>query len=248
MSINNKRLTTNEFILKANLIHNNKYDYSKVFYINNHTKVCIICPDHQEFWQMPSNHLHQKQGCPKCCNTFKYDYIEFINRANIIHNNKYDYSLINENNFINHKTKVPIICPDHGIFYQNPNNHLHGQGCPNCIFSKGELLITEYLQNNKINFIPQYQFERCRNKRILSFDFYLPETNTCIEFDGKQHYKPFGFGENSQEKFQRTQINDSIKTQYCIDNNIKLIRIPYWKSKSYLIMEQFLNSFITPTI
>jgi hypothetical protein len=60
-----KRYTTKDFILKAMTLYDGKYYYSKVEYINNHTKVCIICPEHGEFWQTPNSHLNG-QGCPKC--------------------------------------------------------------------------------------------------------------------------------------------------------------------------------------
>ena len=60
-----KRLTTQEFIEQSKKIHNDKYDYSRVKYINNHTKVCIICPEHGEFWQYPQDHK-KGVGCPYC--------------------------------------------------------------------------------------------------------------------------------------------------------------------------------------
>ena len=123
-----KKLTRNEFINKANLIHNNKYDYSKVEYVNNSTKVCIICPEHGEFWQTPRNHLIG-QGCPLCNVTFKLTNQEFIEKANLIHNNKYDYSKVK---YVNNNTKVCIICPKHGEFWQTPHHHLNGHGCSKC--------------------------------------------------------------------------------------------------------------------
>ena len=123
-----KKLTLKDFIDKANLIHNNKYDYSKVNYINNSTKVCIICPEHGEFWQTPRNHLIG-QGCPLCNGTFKLTNQEFIEKANLIHNNKYDYSKVK---YVNNNTKVCIICPKHGEFWQTPHHHLNGHGCSKC--------------------------------------------------------------------------------------------------------------------
>lgn len=123
-----KKLTRNDFINKANLIHNNKYDYSKVEYVNNSTKVCIICPEHGEFWQTPRNHLIG-QGCPLCNGTFKLTNQEFIEKANKIHNNKYDYSKVK---YVNNNTKVCIICPKHGEFWQTPHHHLNGHGCSKC--------------------------------------------------------------------------------------------------------------------
>ena len=123
-----KKLTLKDFINKANLIHNNKYDYSKVKYVNNSTKVCIICPEHGEFWQTPRSHLIG-QGCPLCNGTFKLTNQEFIEKANKIHNNKYDYSKVE---YVNNCTKVCIICPKHGEFWQTPHHHLNGHGCSKC--------------------------------------------------------------------------------------------------------------------
>ena len=124
-----KRKTTEEFIEKANIIHNNKYDYSKVEYKSNSTKVCIICPEHGEFWQTPYNHL-RGCGCPKCVGKNKKTTEEFIRRAKEVHGDKYDYSKVE---YINAKTKVCIICPEHGEFWQIANRHLSGCGCPKCV-------------------------------------------------------------------------------------------------------------------
>ena len=123
-----KKLTTEEFIKKANEIHNERYDYSKINYKTSETKVCIICPEHGEFWQTPHAHL-TGQGCPKCYGNIKLSTEEFIKKANEIHNNKYDYSKVN---YLNSETKVCIICPEHGKFWQTPHSHLTGQGCPKC--------------------------------------------------------------------------------------------------------------------
>ena len=124
-------LNTEDFIEQAKNTHGDKYDYSKVTYINTCTKICIICPEHGEFWQTPSNHINQKQGCPKCSHrSYKYTLEEFIEKARKIHGNKYDYSKVN---YINNRTKVCIICPEHGEFCQSPSKHLYGKGCPKCV-------------------------------------------------------------------------------------------------------------------
>lgn len=126
----NEKLTKEQFILKARNMHGWKYDYSKVEYSNNKTKVCIICPEHGEFWQTPHSHLHGK-GCPNCCKrNKKYTTNEFIAKAKEIHGNKYDYSKIE---YIDAKTKVCIICPEHGEFWQTPASHLDGKGCEKCV-------------------------------------------------------------------------------------------------------------------
>ena len=124
-----KKLTTNEFIEKAHKVHGDKYDYSKVEYINTMTKVCIICPTHGDFWQTPNNHLKGK-GCAKCSHqSYKYTLNDFIKTSNKIHNNKYDYSKVE---YVNNSTKVCIICPIHGEFFQAPTSHLKGYGCKKC--------------------------------------------------------------------------------------------------------------------
>jgi protein-arginine kinase activator protein McsA len=129
-------MTTN-IIEKFKAIHGNKYDYSKVEYRNTHEKVCIICPEHGEFWQTPHNHL-KGRGCQKCAkiNSAKKRRLQvsdFINKARKIHNDKYDYSKVE---YVNSQTPVCIICPEHGEFWQTPSNHLKGKGCPKCSYIK----------------------------------------------------------------------------------------------------------------
>ena len=133
-SCKSKTSTTEIFIEKARKIHGDKYDYSKVNYINNHTKVCIVCPEHGEFWQSPHGHLRGR-GCPKCgankgCKSRTCTTEIFIEKARKIHGDKYDYSKVN---YINNCTKVCIICPEHGEFWQTPGSHTNiGNGCPLC--------------------------------------------------------------------------------------------------------------------
>ena len=123
-----KRLTTEEFINRAREVHGDKYDYSKTEYVNNHTKVCIICPEHGEFWQVPSSHL-RGIGCGRCGGTGCLTTEEFIKRAKEVHGNKYDYS---ECIYSTAHGMVTIICPIHGKFRQIAHNHLHGATCPKC--------------------------------------------------------------------------------------------------------------------
>lgn len=132
-----KRKNTEQFISEARLVHGDKYDYSKVEYVNNTTKVCIICPIHGEFWQIPKQHL-KGCGCYKCANinngkSYILPQNEVITRFHNIHNDKYDYSKVKYSNY--HK-KVCIVCPTHGEFWQTPSNHINGQGCPLCGINK----------------------------------------------------------------------------------------------------------------
>lgn len=122
------------FIKKANKRHNFKYNYEKVEYINSQTKVCIICPEHGEFWQEPAAHVRGNE-CPKCANfnrgsKKRWDSDKFIEESIKVHGNKYDYSKVQ---YKNATDKVTIICPVHGEFTQMPSAHLNGQGCPKCV-------------------------------------------------------------------------------------------------------------------
>jgi hypothetical protein len=121
------QLTKNDFIERAKKIHNNKFDYSKVEYVNSKTKVCIVCPIHGEFWQTPGSHLNGR-GCNLCSKPV-YDTKSFIEEARKKHGDRYDYSKVE---YVDAKTKVCIICPIHGEFWQTPNNHLRNRGCYKC--------------------------------------------------------------------------------------------------------------------
>lgn len=150
-----KKLTQNEFINKAKEIHNYKYDYSLVEYINTRTKILIICNVcNTIFEQGPSRHL-LGQGCKVCIiNNRRLTTDIFIKRSKEIHNNNYDYSLTQ---YIDIKTKVNIKCNEcNVIFEQFPNNHLDGCGCKNCSIKKItdtlELFITKAKILHKDNF------------------------------------------------------------------------------------------------
>lgn len=143
-------MTNQEFIEKSSNIHNMRFDYSKVEYINAKTKVIIICKKHGEFEQNPNNHLNGK-GCFECaCDYKRSNKIDFINKSIKIHNDKYDYSFIE---YIKVTSKVKIICKIHGEFLQTPNYHLSGKGCPRCckaikIMDTEEFLIRANLRHN----------------------------------------------------------------------------------------------------
>ena len=137
ISANSRRFTTKKFIEMALEVHGDIYDYKNSSYINNDTKVEIICPIHGSFWQSPYNHINRRHGCPVCgkekiINNNKKNTKttkNFIKEARIVHGNIYDYSKVN---YINAKTKVEIICPIHGSFVQTPGSHLNKNGCPVC--------------------------------------------------------------------------------------------------------------------
>lgn len=215
--------TQEEFITKVAKLHHGKYNYSKVNYVDMDTYITIICPFHGEFKQSPRNHM--KHGCYKCSSVYPLTTEDFINRANLVHNYKYIYSLVEYKNM---NEPVIIICPIHGEFSQVAINHLQGNGCPICSSSKGELEIKKYLDKYKINYIQQYCFNDCKYIRLLPFDFYLPDYNICIEYDGEQHFKAIDYF-GGEENFVKVRNHDGIKTNFCKQNDIRLIRIPYYE-------------------
>ena len=208
-------------------VHNNKYTYDESTYVNASTKMRIICPIHGEFWQTPNKHM--KCGCLLCVPELikKMKTIPWKTQLSAfreIHGNKYDYD---ESTYINTITKMKIICSVHGEFWQVPYAHKTGSGCPNCIKSKGEIKIRTILNSINKKFYFQYRFEDCKLIKPLPFDFYLPKLNTCIEFNGIQHYEYSHYFHRTYDKFEEQQLRDKIKTEYCKNNNIRLIKISY---------------------
>jgi hypothetical protein len=222
-----KKLTTEIFIQKSILIHGDKYDYSLVDYIDSHTKIKIICPLHGIFEHKPNWHLNGV-SCRGCSDELKFnkrrmDNKVFIERSRLIHGDKYGYT---KTEYHNARTKVNITCKKHGDFKQKPQHHMNGSGCPICKSSKGEIEIQKFLTTNDIKFIKEHKFDGCFDVKKLPFDFYLPELNICIEYDGIQHFNPNHFfgGFSYHTKLKR---HDEIKTLYCINNKINIIRIRY---------------------
>jgi hypothetical protein len=232
------------WIEKANLVHNNRYNYSLVDYVNTQTKVKIICPTHGEFEQRPHDHVIKKCGCRECWKINKslertFSIEQFLINAKQSHGDKYDYSKVE---YSSQLEPVCIICPDHGEFWQRPVHHAwFACGCKKCSSSKGENRIRAFLDNNNIDYILQEQ-KVCscinpKTNKVLPFDFYLPNYKMCIEYDGDQHYKPFSFNSNRLketmiENLEYQKYKDQIKTEYCKDNDIRLLRIPYWKQRN----------------
>lgn len=224
-------LNKKEFIKRSEIYHKNIYDYSNVIYKNRKTKVKIICNKHGEFKQVAELHM-LGHGCPQCAieiNTSlkKNSFKEILYKFKEIHGDKYKY-IYNKELHINNKSKIKIICPTHGIFSQRINTHSNGHGCPKCKRSIGEEVISDYLIENNIIHIDEYKFKDCIYKNPLQFDFYLPEYNLCIEYDGKQHFESVEFF-GGDKKFEELKKRDKIKNEYCKENNIHLLRIPYYE-------------------
>lgn len=216
-------LSTKDFVEKSKQIHGSKYDYSKVKYVNSHTKVCIVCPKHGEFWQKPNTHL-QGKGCKKCqyeSLSKRFTSKEFIPNARRVHGEKYDYSKVR---YVDNKTKVCIICPIHGEFWQTPNHHLRGHGCPKCNKSHLETRVSDYLILKDINFVQGATKDMLCWIGKQHLDFYFPFYNIAIECQGEQHFVGWHKKKESLEYIKRL---DARKKQLCKENGVKLHYINY---------------------
>ena len=222
--------TLNQF----KLIHGDTYDYSLITdYVGNNEKIPIICKIHGQFNQLVRSHLYGR-GCIKCyADDRRFTQADFIRLSNEKHNNQYSYL---KTNYISDKTKVIITCPNHGDWEVRAGSHSRdGHGCPYCKSSKGELRIRKWLETKQIDFKQEYSFPECKNlstNRKFKFDFFLPKLNTVVEFHGEHHYGVVSFGSTKpksylEQRFVNYQYKDVFKRNYCFNNNINFLCIPY---------------------
>lgn len=215
-------------------------------YYNTHTYMSFRCSKHNTFFKVKPSVINLKRGgCPVCLEEARLAkhrikrVPSFIKKAKKIHGEKYDYSEIE---YVNQYVKLKIICPIHGAFFQSPTVHIHTKcGCPGCSDSSGERAIGQYLRSKNIQF--EYQYPVKINGGRYYFDFYLPDYNLIIEYDGKQHYAPIKFF-GGKDAFKKTQKRDMIKNQYCIDNKINIVRVPYTCNDIYDTLNKLLLSNI----
>lgn len=220
------KYTTASWIEKAKLLNGGNYDYSKVKYVGYKEKVCIICPIHGEFWQKPVSHL-EGHGCPKCAGNAKHTNSSFIEASIKVHGLKYDYSKVE---YKNNATNVTIICPKHGEFYQTPNMHLRGRGCPYCQNSHGEQIIHNWLTSNNFEFASQYELDLPTSGRcIVRVDFWVTHKDKiyAIEYNGQQHYQFCSYFHKDENAFIAQQQRDNALEDYCRSNKIELLWIKY---------------------
>ena len=247
----------NEFEKTDYILISNKDDY--IDSATNSLK--YICPHHVEkgIMTISLGHLQSGRGCYFCGrerteNAHKIDCDENIKQCQNICNNK-GFKYI-ETYKSDGRIYIKYICPKHkeiGVQYMRKGNMNRSNivGCPYCLdtkkykFSKGEKKIKEVLDNMGIVNVGQYTFNDCRDINMLPFDFYLPINNKIIEFDGQHHFKPVTFNGITEEQaiinYHNTIRHDKIKNQYCLNNHIDLLRIPYYE---YDKIETKIQSFL----
>ena len=237
-----QRFSAEEVIEKCKKIYGEdrfSYDLNLISkqYQKNTSAITVHCNIHKEDFDIGACVLLQGNACG--CNSCRAEKIkercfipleEQIEKAQKIHNNKYDYSLAHTVDYKNVNTKIPIICPIHGVFEQQMSHHIHrSSGCPICKSSKGEKIITRILSDKGIDFETQKKFPDCKNIQQLPFDFFLPKYNKLIEYDGEQHFKPMRFlgSVRGEKKLKQLQARDKIKTKWAKSSPYTLHRICY---------------------
>lgn len=205
------------------------------------------CLLHNVVWTPIPHDLLSGRGCKQC----GIDKMTEKANARRLTQDEYEFDVYQINpqievvgKYVDCSTKIMHRCKIDGYeWLVTPDSIKQGTGCPKCNQSHGEREISLWLTHHDIDFIPQYRFDDCVDKKQLPFDFYLSQYNLCIEFDGVQHFRPVNFGGISDEEaynnFLVVQRHDDIKNKYCEDNNIKLLRIPYFKN-----IEEELNNFL----
>ena len=225
----NKALTTEEVIADFRKVHGDCYDYSKTDYINRKTKVVIICPEHGEFLQKPINHK-RGQGCRRCVdNDRALTTEEVITDFRKVHGYYYNYSKIH---YVNCRTKAAIICPEHGEFWQRPDSHKRGIGCPECGKDQiAEPLFREVLEEIVSKF-GDFEFPNIRPDWLISpetdkkleLDCYNEELELAFELQGTHHYEPIkAWG--GEARFAKIIRRDSHKLTECRKRGVQLFRI-----------------------
>ena len=198
---------------------------------------CLICG---HTWSPEARSLQYGQGCPVCALKNKA-----VKRRKTQSEFELDLKKVSPNirvsgNYLTCKDKIKCKCVIHNNEWESyPSNLLNGSaGCPMCALerfnnhpSKGERAIAEWLSKNEIQYESECSLDGCVYKRPLRFDFYLPNLNIAIEFDGEQHFHEIQSLKDSKERLLVTQTRDTIKNEYCLSHNIKLVRIPYTEYK-----------------
>ena len=208
-------------------------------YINMTTKILHKCKIHNVEWESIPYNILKGHGCYKCGYDKTRDKNSKTHEEYVAELYKLNKNVIVIGSYVN--ANVPILhkcLRDNNEWYTTPARLLYGYGCPKCSESKGEKRISIWLKNHNIKYISQKKFYDCIDIKPLPFDFYLPDYNLCIEYDGEQHFKSVEFF-GGLDGYNKRIKHDKIKNEYCENNNIKLLRIPYYKN-----IEYELNNFL----
>ena len=234
---NNFSRTQEQYIYEISIINPN----IEVVGMFAGVKVPIMhrCKIHNIEWITSPSSILQGCGCPECCKEKIGDKNRKTHEQYVEELKVKNPNIVALGIYVNALTPILHKCLiDDFEWYARPGNILFGFGCPKCNESKGEKLVRKWLEKNNIKYKYQYSFPDCKDINTLPFDFYLPDYNIAIEYQGKQHYESIDYF-GGEKSLQYTQKHDSIKKEYCKNNNIKLLEIPYFKN-----VEEELNNFL----
>jgi len=234
-----KQEAQDKFIRECNKVHGGKYDYSITVYRGSKNNIEYICPKHGVITQ--NAHSHKSgHGCRYCAieenhNKSRYTLEDFIKKMRKVYGDKYDFS---QAKYVDSQEEITLIChekdvlgEEHGEFWQTPNSHLRGNGCPKCKESKGERAIRDILENKGIDYEQEKTFDWLKYDGSMFLDFYLPDYSSAIEFQGVHHYIPVDFSgrgvEFAKSNLLTQKARDKEKNRLCKEHNIKIYYITY---------------------
>ena len=213
------RINTESFKIIAKEIHGDRYNYDKVKYMNQHTKVIIGCHKHGDFLQSPVNHTIKAKGCSKCNGGVKLSREDVLIKANEVHNFRYTYE---DFVLVNYHTPSWITCKEHGNFKQHFNNHINsGKGCPMCQNKTEGILMKLLKENFNYKIIHNRGFDWCRKNKKLRYDFIIEDLKCIIELDGRQHFKQVSNWDSPEDQLE----NDTFKNDKALENGYSMIRV-----------------------
>lgn len=238
------KLNQSEFIRLAKEAHGDKYDYRYVDYKSSYKPVRIVCPEHGPFFQTPYNHICLCSECNKCSQAITNQKNtrftpELLEETNKKWNRNYDFSKFVYEGYDVYGT---VICPEHGEFKQSYHHLQSGNGCPTCGNSRNvsELRLKKILDDEFGNVEYQKTFKWLRNKHTLKYDFYLPDYNIAIEYQGRQHFVECSIY-CKHDTFEKLKERDLVKIQKSKEHGVKLYHFTF--ERNY-IPSDFNNYYI----
>lgn len=229
-----RRKTPEEYVQECK---NKGLDLPIEDYINNSTKINHKCSKGHIYLQTSHGHLNG-QGCTVCKKKTTEEYIhECMDKG-------YDLPI---EDYINTRTRINHKCMQGHVYPQEPRSHLEGIGCPLCSESHGEKVIRNYLDKRCIKYISQKTFKDLKDKTYLSYDFYLPDYNILIEYQGIQHFESVSFNGKDYTDLDKQKHHDNLKRTYAKDNGYKLLR-PTYKTDTQEKINRYLDRYLVKNL
>lgn len=235
---NNQSLSVDKIIERAN-----KYNKTIIYYhgkdARNEQVWGLRCLDCGHECKKFARWFNECKGCDRLKKALTHEEFETISKK--VHNDRYLY----EDKYKNSETKLNIFCKKCKYYFsQNPSSHMRGVGCPKCNMSKGERALEAYFISRNINYIWHHKFDSLRHINLLEVDFYLPDRNQIVEYNGEPHYHLEYYIRkkipNPEKAFEDCKTRDSRKHEWAKEQGIEIFAFPYWDFKE---MEQILDEY-----